>query len=48
MVAKLAIRLHRRQQETAKRQTRETVYALTDLDAQQATPIELAAYLRGQ
>ncbi|MFV2198391.1 ISAs1 family transposase [Nocardiopsis sp. LOL_012] len=45
--AKLAIRVHRRQQR-GKKQTRETVYALTSLDAHQAAPDELAAYLWGQ
>ena len=46
--AKLAIRIHRRRQERGKKQTRETVHALTSLDAHQVTPVELAAYLRGQ
>lgn len=45
---KLAIRVHRRRRQRGKKQTRETVYALTSLDAHQATPAELAAYLRGQ
>ena len=38
----------RRRQPTGKKQTRETVYALTSLDAHQASPAELAAYVRGQ
>lgn len=46
--AKLAIRVHRRRRQRGKKQTRESVYALTSLDAHQATPAELAAYLRGQ
>ena len=46
--AKLALRVHRRRQPTGKKQTRETVYALTSLDAHQASPAELAAYVRGQ
>ncbi|MEU3017495.1 hypothetical protein ABZ635_08915 [Nocardiopsis sp. NPDC007018] len=45
--AKLAIRVHRRRQQEGKKQTRETVYALTSLGAHQAIPAELAAYLRG-
>jgi predicted transposase YbfD/YdcC len=46
--AKLALRVHRRRRPTGKKQTRETVYALTSLDAHQASPAELAAYVRGQ
>ncbi|OOC57244.1 transposase [Nocardiopsis sinuspersici] len=45
--AKLAVRIHRRRQETGKKQTRETVFAVTSLDAHQATPAELAALVRG-
>lgn len=45
--AKLAVRVHRRRQATGRKQTRETVYAVTSLDAHQATPAELAAHLRG-
>ncbi|MEU7875824.1 ISAs1 family transposase [Dactylosporangium sp. NPDC049140] len=45
--AKLAIRVHRRRKETGKKETRETVYAVTSLDAHQATPAELAAWTRG-
>lgn len=44
---KLAIRVHRRRQESGKQQTRETVFAVTSLDSHQATPADLAAYLRG-
>jgi len=46
--AKLALRVHRRRQPRGEKETRETVYALTSLDAHQACPAELAAYLRGQ
>ncbi|MFJ7146662.1 ISAs1 family transposase [Streptomyces sp. NPDC100445] len=35
--ARLALRIHRRRQESGKRQTRETVYAVTSLDTHQAT-----------
>ncbi|MDE3724346.1 ISAs1 family transposase [Nocardiopsis sp. N85] len=45
--ARLVLRVHRRQQETGKKQTRETVFAVTSLDAHQATPADLAAYVRG-
>jgi predicted transposase YbfD/YdcC len=45
--AKLALRLHRRRQESGKRQSRETVYAVTSLDAHQATPANLAFAIRG-
>ncbi|MEU1276743.1 ISAs1 family transposase, partial [Streptomyces sp. NPDC005799] len=45
--AKLAIRVHRRRQESGKKQTRETVYAVTSLDTHQTTPADLASYLRG-
>jgi predicted transposase YbfD/YdcC len=45
--AKLAIRVHRRRKETGKKETRETVYAVTSLDAHQATPADLAAWIRG-
>jgi hypothetical protein len=44
----LAIRVHRRCQSNGKKETRETVYAVTSLDAHQATSAELAAYVRGQ
>jgi predicted transposase YbfD/YdcC len=45
--AKLAMRVHRRRKETGKTKTRETVYAVTSLDAHQATPADLAAWVRG-
>ena len=44
--AKLAIRVHRRRHVTGKPQTRETVYALTSLDAHQVSPADLATYVR--
>lgn len=44
---KLAICVHRRRTETGKSQTRETVYAVTSLDAHQATPAQLASWIRG-
>ncbi|MER5700279.1 transposase family protein [Streptomyces mirabilis] len=44
--ARLALRIHRRRQESGKRQTRETVYAVTSLDTHQASggtsPLTLA------
>lgn len=46
--AKLAIRLHRRRQETGKKETRRTDYAVTSLDAHQATPAQIAAFIRGE
>ncbi|MET7694373.1 ISAs1 family transposase [Streptomyces sp. NPDC005483] len=45
--ARLALRIHRRRQESGKRQTRETVYAVTSLDTHQASPAELGGYVRG-
>jgi predicted transposase YbfD/YdcC len=45
--ARLALRVHRRRKQTGRRETRETVYAVTSLDAHQATPAELAAAVRG-
>ena len=45
--ARLALRIHRRRQESGKRQTRETVYAVTSLDTHQATPADLGGYVRG-
>jgi predicted transposase YbfD/YdcC len=45
--AKLALRVHGRRKETGKAETRETVYAVTSLDAHQATPVDLAAWVRG-
>jgi predicted transposase YbfD/YdcC len=45
--ARLALRVHRRRQENGKRQTRETVYAVTSLDTHQASPADLGRYVRG-
>ncbi|MFE4335282.1 ISAs1 family transposase [Streptomyces sp. NPDC056831] len=45
--ARLAIRVHRRRKQTGKRETRESVYAVTSLDAHQAGPAALAAAIRG-
>lgn len=45
--ARLALRVHRRRKQTGRRETRETVYAVTSLDAHQTTPAELAAAVRG-
>ncbi|MFF8717742.1 ISAs1 family transposase [Streptomyces sp. NPDC015184] len=45
--ARLALRMHRRCQESGKRQTRETVYAVTSLDTHQASPADLGGYVRG-
>jgi predicted transposase YbfD/YdcC len=45
--ARLAVRVHRRRRQTGRRETRETVYAVTSLDAHQAGPAELAAAIRG-
>nr|WSZ18910.1 transposase [Streptomyces canus] len=46
--ARLALRIHRRRQESGKRQTRETVYAVTSLDTHQASPADLGGYVRGR
>ena len=46
--ARPALRVHRRRRESGKARTRETVYAVTDLDACQATPVEPISYLRGE
>jgi predicted transposase YbfD/YdcC len=46
--ARLVIRVHRRRKETGKGETRETVYAVTSLDAHQTTPEQLATLIRGQ
>ncbi|MFC3493392.1 ISAs1 family transposase [Glycomyces rhizosphaerae] len=46
--ATLAIRLHRRRQETGKKESRRTDYAVTSLDAHQATPAQIAAFIRGE
>ncbi|WP_307783799.1 ISAs1 family transposase [Streptomyces spinoverrucosus] len=45
--ARLAVRVHRPRRQTGRRETRETVYAVTSLDAHQAGPAELAAAIRG-
>ncbi|MFW6720715.1 ISAs1 family transposase [Streptomyces sp. MAR4 CNY-716] len=45
--ARLALRVHRRRRPTGRRETRETLYAVTSLDAHQTTPAELAAAVRG-
>nr|WP_229919916.1 ISAs1 family transposase [Streptomyces minutiscleroticus] len=43
----LALCVHRRRRQTGGRESRETVHAVTSLDAHQATPAELAAAVRG-
>lgn len=45
--ARLAIRVHRRRKQSGTRETRESVYAVTSLDAHQASPADLAAAIRG-
>ncbi|MFI0724653.1 ISAs1 family transposase, partial [Streptomyces sp. NPDC021224] len=45
--ARLALRIHRRRQQSGKWQTRETVYAVTSLDTHQASPADLGRYVRG-
>ncbi|MFG2086801.1 MULTISPECIES: ISAs1 family transposase [unclassified Spirillospora] len=45
--ARLAVRVHRRRRQARRRESRETVYAVTSLDAHQTTPAELAAATRG-
>jgi predicted transposase YbfD/YdcC len=45
--ARLAIRVHRHRKQTGKRETRESVYAVTSLDAHQTSPADLAAAIRG-
>lgn len=45
--ARLALRIHRRRQESGRRQARETVYAVTSLDTHQASPADLGGYVRG-
>ena len=42
----LAIRVHRRRKQSGTRETRESVYAVTSLDAHQADPADLAAAIR--
>jgi len=44
---RLALRVHRRRKQTGGRESRETVYAVTSLDAHQTTPAELATAVRG-
>lgn len=46
--AELALRIHRRRKETGRKESRETVYAVTSLDVRQATPAQLSAHARGQ
>jgi predicted transposase YbfD/YdcC len=45
--ARLALRIHRRRQESGKRQTQGTVYAVTSLYTHQASPADLGGYVRG-
>jgi predicted transposase YbfD/YdcC len=45
--AKLAIRVHRRRKPADTKETRESVYAVTSLDAHQTKPAELSLHLRG-
>ncbi|GJF35198.1 ISAs1 family transposase [Kitasatospora sp. NE20-6] len=45
--ARLALRVHRRRKQSGRRETRETVYAVTSLDAHQTTAAELATAIRG-
>jgi len=48
--ARLALRVHRRRRQTGgreSRESRETVYAVTSLDAHETTPAHLAAAVRG-
>ncbi|MEU8869128.1 ISAs1 family transposase [Streptomyces umbrinus] len=45
--ARLAIRVHRRRRQTDRRESRETLYAVTSLDAHQTTPADLATAIRG-
>ncbi len=44
---RLAIRVHRRRKQSGKRETRESIYAVTSLDAHQVGPADLAAAIRG-
>ena len=44
--ARLALRIRRRRQQAGRKQTRETVFAVTSPDAHQATPAQLAALVR--
>ncbi|MFV2104958.1 ISAs1 family transposase, partial [Micromonospora sp. LOL_024] len=45
--ARLAIRVHRRRKQSGTPETRESIYAVTSLDAHQARPADLAAAIRG-
>ncbi|MET7458189.1 ISAs1 family transposase [Streptomyces sp. NPDC005574] len=45
--ARLAIRVHRRRKQTGRRETHESVYAVTSLDTHQAGPADLASAIRG-
>jgi len=45
--ALLAIRVHRRRKLTGRRESRESVYAVTSMDAHQAGPADLATAIRG-
>lgn len=45
--AELAVRIHRRRKETGKKESRETVYAVTSLDVRQATPARLSEHVVG-
>ncbi|MER6210964.1 ISAs1 family transposase [Streptomyces sp. NPDC001642] len=45
--ARLAIRVHRRRKPTDTPETRESVYAVTSLEAHEAGPADLAAAIRG-
>ncbi|MFK0297405.1 ISAs1 family transposase, partial [Streptomyces sp. NPDC090442] len=45
--ARLALRVHRRRKPTGEHETRESVYAVTSLDAHQAGPVDLATAMRG-
>ncbi|SFK44114.1 hypothetical protein [Streptomyces pini] len=44
---KLAVRVHRRRKASGGKETRETVYAVTSLDAHETKPAELFSHLRG-
>jgi predicted transposase YbfD/YdcC len=45
--ARLALRVHRRRSQSGRRESRETLYAVTSLDAHQSTPANLATAIRG-
>jgi predicted transposase YbfD/YdcC len=44
--ARLALRVHRRRSQSGRRESRETLYAVTSLDAHQTTPANLATAIR--